>query len=132
MSASAEMPRNTSAMKTQLPSISPVHPLSCRVALGNRNLSPQYLPCTKFSPAQYLNTRNTGSSGRAARVEAAAPALLSDSVFLKRISSRACYKPAFLLKMSSSNINHESDESIYSRQACIGRKGVEEREKIDR
>lgn len=65
-------------------------------------------------------------------MEAAAPALLSNSVFLKCVSSRACYKPALLLKMSSSNINHESDESIYSRQACIGRKGVEEREKIDR
>lgn len=69
---------------------------------------------------------------RAARVEASALSLLANSLFLKHISSCACYSSALLLKMSSSNINHESDESIYSRQACIGGNRVKERKKIDR
>lgn len=57
---------------------------------------------------------------RAARMEASALSLLANSVFLKHISSCACYTSALLLKMSSSNINHESNESIYSTQACMG------------
>jgi len=102
------------------------------VALGDRNLSLQYLLCPKLSSAQYLHTRKTTSPGIAARVEGSAQVLLSNLVFLKHIPSRARYKPALLLKMSSSNINHESDKSIYSRQACTGGKGVKGREKIDR
>lgn len=65
-------------------------------------------------------------------MEVSALSLIASSVFLKHISSCACYKSALLLKMSSSNINHESDESICSRQACIGENSVKERKKIDR
>lgn len=37
----------------------------------------------------------------------------------KTHSTWACYEFAFLLKVLNSNINHESNESIYRRQVCM-------------
>lgn len=93
---------------------------------------PSRVSSTQNSHQPIFKYRGDRELRRAARVEASALSLLANSVFLKHISSCACYKSALLLKMSSSNINHESNESIYSRQACIGRNGVKERKKIDR